>query len=441
MGLEDTRLERPSLARNSTARLAALLAILVFGFTTSVMTARWLGPSGKGTLTALSFLGDVFFFQICLMGLGEASIVLIARGEISLQRALSASLIPLFATGIIGMGALLVVSVPAEWSGIFPAVVIQGVVLFLALYMHLFQDLLHSRERFGTTSLVTTVRVMTNAVLTGVLLSLTPLGIGGALLATLCGVSVALFAEARALKRMGLSFRPVWDKGFMVRGAKLGLVMQAAYLLMAMSQRADQLVVYSLLGPVEGGQYAVALTLGLLPGFVPVSLTHVSFPRFADVDDREVWPFTAQVIRVGLIGGGSAGLLLAGLVSLFTPAVFGEGFGRSIAPALILMSGGLIWSVQWTLSRAWAARGRPALMFASFLLSVMVMLSLDLLLLPAWGMVGAAVASVIASASGLSVCLIVYGRAGVGFRSALLVPRLSDMRFLTVQLRELIRGS
>ena len=432
--------EQPSLARNSTARLGALVAVLVFGFATSVLTARLLGPFGKGTLTALSFLGDVFFFQICLMGLGEASIVLIAKKEVSLQRALSASLLPLMVTGVFGIAALLLVSIPAEWSGILVAVILEGAVLFLALFMHLFQDLLHSRERFGTTSLMTTLRVLTNALLTGLLLSFTPLNLEGAVLATLAGVSVALVGQIVALKKMGLALKPAWDRSFFVRAVKLGLVMQTAYLLMAMSQRADQLLVYSILGPVQGGQYAVALTLGLLPGFVPVSLSAASFPRLANVQEQEVWPLTAQVVRIGLIGGGGAALVLGALVPLFMPFVFGEGYERSAAPAVILMAGALIWSVQWILARAWAARGRPALMVVSFLTSVVAMLLLDLLLMRMWGMVGAAVASVMASLLGLLVCLLAYRRSGEGFRAALLVPRVADVRFLVGHGREMLRG-
>ena len=432
---------RPSLARNSTARLGSLMAVLVFGFATSVMTARWLGPSGKGTLSALSFMGDVFFFYICLMGLGEAGIVLVAKKEVTLQRALSASLLPLLATGCVGAVALLIVSIPADWSAILPAVVLQGVVLMLALYMHLFQDLLHSRERFITTSLLSSARVLTTAVMTAVILSFTELGIQGAVTAGLCGVLVHLGGELRALRGMGLSFRPAWDRSYLFLALKLGVLMQAAFLLMAMSQRADQLLVYALAGTRDGGLYAVALTLGILPASVPSALSHASFPRLANLSDEEVWPLTSQIVRVGLIGGGVASIVLAILAPVFTATVFGADYRHSVVPALILMCGGLVWSMQWILARAWAARGRPMLLLISFLCSVVVMLGLDLLLLPLWGLAGAAVASVTGSLGGLVVCVVAYRRSSVGFRAALLVPRVADVKFLLHHGRELIGWS
>src|SRR3712207_5268263 len=46
--------ERPSLARSSAIRLMSSASFLVLAFVTSVVTARWLGPSNKGTLSALS---------------------------------------------------------------------------------------------------------------------------------------------------------------------------------------------------------------------------------------------------------------------------------------------------------------------------------------------------------------------------------------------------
>ena len=434
-------MQRPSLARNSTARLGALLAVLGFGFATSVMTARWLGPSGKGTLSALSFMGDVFFFFICLMGLGEAGIVLVAKKEVTLQRALSASLLPLLATGCVGATALLLVSIPADWSSILPAVVLQGVVLMLALYMHLFQDLLHARERFVTTSLLSSTRVFVTAVMTGVILSVTDFGIEGAVAAGLCGVLVNLGGQVRALRGMGLSFAPVWDRTYLFLALKLGVLMQAAFLLMAMSQRADQLLVYALAGTRDGGLYAVALSLGILPASVPSALSHASFPRLANVDDEEVWPLTAQIVRIGLIGGGLTFVVLAALAPLLTPVVFGADYRHSVIPAIVLMFGGLVWSMQWILARAWAARGRPMLLLLSFVVSVVVMLGLDVVLLPPWGLTGAAIASVAGSLAGLVVCVIAYRRSSVGFRAALLVPRGDDIRFLWQHGRDLIGGS
>jgi O-antigen/teichoic acid export membrane protein len=433
--------ERPSLARSSTARLGALLSTLVFGFVTSVLTARWLGPSGKGTLSALSFLGDIFFFYICMLGLGEASIVMIGKKQVTVQRALSASLLPLLVTGLLGIAGLLVASIPAQWSGILGAVITQGVVLVLAMYMNLLHDLLNARERFGTTSLLSAARVLTTAVMTALILSLTALGIAGALLAAMCGVIVGLGGAVWVLKADGLSFRPTWDKEYLVLAAKLGIVIQAAYLLMAMSQRFDQLLVYSFLGTVDGGLYAVALSLGLLPGFVPVALSSASFPRLAHIPENEVWPLTAQIVRVGLIGGGVAAVVLGSAIPFFTPIVFGSGYARSVTPALMLMVAGLMWSVQWILARAWAARGRPYLLLWSFLFTVLTMLVLDLVLIPVWGLAGAAGASIAASAGGLAICLGAYRRNGGPFQASSLLPRSEDLRFLFAHGREMLRGA
>jgi len=354
---------------------------------------------------------------------------------------LSASLLPLLATGSIGIIGLLLVAIPAQWSGILVAVVLQGLVLLLALYMNLFQDLLNARERFGVTSALTAARVSVTASVTTLLLSLTSLGVEAAVAASLSGVAVAVAGEVVVLKRMGLSFRPAWHRSYLVAALKLGVFIQASYLLMAMSQHVDQLLVYSIIGPAEGGRYAVALTLGLLPGFVPVAISQASFPRLADISDDQVWPLTAQVVRVGLIGGAVAAACLVVGVPLLAPVVFGPTYARSVTPALILMIGGLMWSVQWILARAWAARGRPGLLLASFICTTAVMLLLDLIFIKVWGMEGAAVASVLGSAAGLAVCLNAYRRGETGFRARHLLPRPRDARFLIAHARELLSAT
>lgn len=430
-------IHRPPLARSSTFRLIALLIVFVFGLATSVMTARWLGPYQKGTLSTLSFIGDAILPQVCLLGLGEAAIVLISQEKVTLQRAVSATVLPLLLFGVIGAALLFVVAVPAQWGGILWAVSIQAAILVVALYSRLFQDILNSREMFGTTSLITSLNFVVTAVLTAIILNVTEASLEGALIAGFGGIFVTLGGTARGLRRLGISFKPVWDAKYLIGAAKLGVGLQAAYLLVTMSQRADQVLVYSLSGPTAGGIYSVALTLGLLPGFVPMTLSHTTFPRLAHISEEEVWPLTALVVRIALIGGGLVGVFLAVLIPFLTPVVFGDDYSGSVAPALLLMVASLVWSVQWILARGWGARGRTKLLVTSFSVTSVTMLGLDLVLVPTWGLVGAAVGSIVATVCGLVVCIYAYHRRQVGFAVTALIPRLRDVSFLRGHVREL----
>jgi O-antigen/teichoic acid export membrane protein len=206
-----------------------------------------------------------------------------------------------------------------------------------------------------------------------------------------------------------------------------------------MSQRADQVLVYSLGGPAEGGLYSVSLAMVQLSAYVPLVLSHVSFPRLASLPDAAAAVLTARIARLGFIGSFGVGILLAATVPFMTPLVFGPGFAGAVTPALILLPGAVLWSLQWVLARAWSARGRSSLVLTSFLLSVVTMLLLDLILIPLWGLVGAALASVAGSTAGFAWCVVAYHRRGeIGLVD--LVPRWSDVRSLSDEIASLLRA-
>src|SRR5437870_1591443 len=105
-----------SLARNSAFRLTANVARLLLGLATGVMTARWLGPDDKGSLSTLLFVGHVVLFYVCGLGLGEAATVLVGRGAVSLQRAVSGSIGLLAPACGVGAVCLWPVAARANWS-------------------------------------------------------------------------------------------------------------------------------------------------------------------------------------------------------------------------------------------------------------------------------------------------------------------------------------
>ncbi len=429
---------RPPLARSGAARLTAGTSVLAFGFLTSVATARHLGPSGKGMLSALSFLGDILFFYLATLGLGDAAIILVGKRQTTLQRALSASIPPLLVTGALGAAGLVATSALLDIDT-GPAV-LQALTLIVILQANQLMQILNAEERMVTSSLLQSGRHGVTMLGTFAILGATSLGLAGAVLAILVGATAWLGGGARAVRRLGLSLTPRWDLEYLRLATRVGWALQTSYLLMAVAQRADQLVVYSLAGSAEGGRYAVALTVGTLPGFIPVVLAGVTFPRLASMPDRAGWPLTAQAIRIGIMGGAGVGVLLLVSVPVLTTTVFGPGFAGSVAPALVLLAGGLAGGAQWALARAWAARGRTGLLPRSFATSLGAMLALDLLLVPDHGAMGAAVASVVGSIAGLGVCLRTYRRWEESFSLTDLVPGRSDLRFVVGEAVHLLRG-
>lgn len=423
--------ERSSLARSSSLLFAASLSTLVFGLATSIVTARWLGPEGKGTLSALLFLAEGMLFNICALGLGEAAVILLGRGQASLQDALASSLVPLLLAGCLGIGGLLIIAIPAHWSAILPAVLVEGSVLVMWVLGGFFVTILNAEEEFALTSLFIATRSAAIAVATWAFVAGLGLGILGGVLGSGAGALCLLALCLRRLHRDGKSFRPELSVDFLRSALRFGVPIQAAWFMIAMSQRLDQLIEYSIRGEAAGGIYAVALTLGQLAAYGPVALSMASFPRLAYATRETALSLIGKISRVALTASLATAALLCAAIPIAVPVLFGHAYDQAILPAELLSAGGILWSQQWIISRAAAARGRTGVLLVSFTGSLVSMATLDVLLVPAFGILGAAWASLASNAIGLIICLIGLARAeGHALPLTDLVPRAEDVVLL-----------
>lgn len=396
-------------------------------------TARWLGPTGKGALSALLLIGHGFLFYALLLGLGDASIYLIKSQRASVQRAVSASLPVLAVTSLLGIAFLFVVAVLADWSGIAAAVWITGLGLAAWIHLEFLTGILNSQERIPFTSTVRAFVSIVTTVATLILVGPLDLGVVGGTVAVLIGVTLGLGWLMISVHRGGTSFRPRWDPEYIRSALRFGIPNQASFLLLAVAQRFDQLVVYSLRGEAEGGLYSVALTMGWLITYLPAALTRAAWPRLAQMADFPARGLLAQILRVNVLAAAAVGIALAALLPVVVPVVFGDAYRSSVAPALLILIGGFFWSFQWTLSRAAAARGRPNLLVVTLGVNFAVMLGLDLLFVPLFGMVGAAAASIAGAVCGLVTSLVLGAARGIAPNE--FIPGRADLRQLATSLR------
>ncbi|MFN2555319.1 MAG: oligosaccharide flippase family protein [Nitriliruptorales bacterium] len=431
-----------SLARNSAARFIADSAGLAFGMVAGVIAARWLGPGGKGLFSSLTFLASLVM-QLSSLGLGDAAVVLVGQRRATLQEALSVTLFTTLCSALLGTAILWSAAVVAfgdDWDRARFAAVIACAGLPLSVLAYVLGSLLAAGERIvaesvvaGSTSAMTTLGML---LFVGAL----PLSLPGAVLATVLGAGIGLLLAAALLKRVGLSLRPRAEWGYLRAALRYGVPVEASHLVTLMFLRVDVLVVYSLAGAEGAGQYSVALTVAGLVGLLPMAISHATFPRTANLEEHEANQLTVRAFRFALIAAVASSLLLAATIPFAVPALFGRTFRPAVAPAMLLLAGSIVWSSQWLLCRAAAARGRPGLLLSSFTVGLIVMVALDWALVPRLGLVGAALGSAAGPAVGLAICLRAYHR-GPWWPLPLgqLFPRGADLRALTIQSFRVLR--
>ena len=203
-----------------------------------------------------------------------------------------------------------------------------------------------------------------------------------------------------------------------------------ANLLQFLNYRLDLFLVASLIGVRAVGLYALAVSLAQLIWLVSNSAAVVLLPRVASEVDtpadnaRRV----AQVARLVLLISLVAGLGVAVLAPVLLPLVYGLPFRESVEPLIYLLPGVIAFSVVNVLASYIAGVGRPQINLIVSGAGLAITLILDLTLIPAIGIRGAALASTMSYLLSTLLTVAIFARM-TGLRPIeVLVPTAADAR-------------
>lgn len=404
-----------TLLRGSLARFVSDGSGVLLGMVSTIVTARALGPAGRGTLAALTFV-TLLMAQCCTLGLGDAAVVRIGQAKASVQQALSCSLAAVTPASLVGAGIVLayaVAQLPLDDTGIWAAVGVACATVIIASAGQLLIFIVYANQRVVAVSVLTIVMSSTAALGVVVFCAVLDLDVLGGVLAGLLAALVGFGAAATMLRRARLRLSPRVSRSYLRPALSYGVRTQLANVLAYSSARLDLLFVYALASQAEAGIYSVALTLGTITGFVAIGLSFASFPRMAAMTDRDALDLTAQMARIAVILGFALAATLAATLSTMIAVLLGEDYRDVLVPGIVLLAANVLWGGQWLLSRALAARGDPRLLVRSFSLNLATMAAADAVLIPAAGAVGAAVGALVAALAGLLLCLRTYRDRGV----------------------------
>jgi O-antigen/teichoic acid export membrane protein len=432
--------DRPSFRRNFAARFFADTYGLATSLVVTTITARVLGPSGRGYYASLTLL-SVFLAQLFDAGLGEAAVVLSGRGRTDHRTAVSATVAVTLPLGVIGAVSFLLVgtvTLHVTTSNDELALILGAVLVLLNAWGNTLAWLLASRERLVTVAVVTVVSATVMMVSLYVLVAVARLGTAGAVLASVVGIAGSVVALTQILPREGISLRPSWNGSYLRAAARFGIAVQLSNLLVQMAGRLDLLFVYRIAGSSAAGLYSIALTIGILVSSIPMAIAYALFPRLPKLEKDEAEALTARLFRMGILAAITCAIGFLVVTPMILPLMFGPAYRGAIVPTFFLIAGGIPWSAQWLLCRAAAAREMPQPLFASFASSFAIMVVLDLVLIDPFGVVGAALASLTASVVGFLVAAVYCFREGWSWRP--FVPRVADISQLVATVRETARG-
>ena len=249
------------------------------------------------------------------------------------------------------------------------------------------------------------------------------------------GATVALLRTGRQTP-----IRPRFDGAVGREALRFGLRGQVGNIFQFLGVRLDLLLVPAFLDLAAAGIYFVAVRVSDVVGQVATAAASLVFPQVAGQEDRRATATTERIVRTTLLVVIGAALVVAVLAEPILGIAFGSAYVAGASVLLIALVGIVPLSLGRMIASDLKGRGRPGLVSLSALLSVATTIGFDILLIPAWGIRGAAVAALLSNTVTAAALLVAYRGVTEG-RLVDLVPRPSDARTLASFARLAGRGS
>lgn len=432
----------PSLAAGTGLTFVAQIVMFVLTMGTGILTARLLGPSGKGIYALMIFASTLATY---LFGLGIPQFTACYAGK------------PDYSTGAILrngyrfslLGLVLAWSLAAFiWvkPNLLPNneqawyVLVVAAVLPFTLISAQTQGCLQGVNRMKAFNLM---RMLSPAVNLAMLLAAVlwlNLGLLGALAAWICGEAAVAIGGFLTTTRY-LADRGKQTHNLMKASGRFGLSVLLAQTVSILNLRFDLFLVGIFAGAASVGYYSVAASLSVLLWYLPSSIGTALIPRLASAPRLEAATMTAQACRMALAISMLSGVIAALVVTPLIPIVYGPDYSPSVTAFLLLLPGSVIFGVAHiTTSYFNSALNRPLISTGLAGLSLTIDIVLNLALTPRWGILGASTAATTSYAISAAVALVVFSRvSGLGLAEVVLIRHEDWSKLQSVSRRMMTR--
>lgn len=381
---------------NSSAAVKTMFVsvlILLVNMLTGVLTARYLGPSGRGEQTAMVNWSQFLAFSLSF-GIPSALIynakknpeeagalyrmaLLIAVGFGLLAMTIGIVVLPYWLDSFSGS-----VVAFAQWSMLLCPLIVISQVNNAAFQF---------RGDYRTFNLMRYLIPLLTLTLIGLLIVtdfINPYTTAMAYLLPsvpmFIGMTVSLLRTYKVkLKNASQNFKRLFTYGLGSYGNDL--LGQFSYYI-------DQIIIAGLLRPADLGLYAVAVSLSRMVNFFSTSITVVLFPKASELTKDEAVSLTFKAFRISTTCTLLASLLLMMAAPLVIPLLYGKEFNTALHVFRLLLLEVTISGGTMILAQVFMALGKPK--FVSILQGVGLLLVIPLLfvLVPKFGLIGAGIA-------------------------------------------------
>ena len=416
--------------------------LLPLGIATSVLIARTVGPTGKGSLDLIIATAALLAMALSV-SLPQGVTFVVAQGKAAANVIASQLIFVSMLQAFVALVVLVLLRFTSYFQLFLPN---WGLWILGGVVLYVWVDLI---TKFWAAILIgqQQIAIVNNSEFVGRVTQFVSLFLlGGALYLSgkqlsvgflfLVALSASVLISVLLLASLGFKFQWSRDLSGLKGALAFAVPCYGANLAQFLNYKLDVFVVGFFAGAASVGRYTLAVSLGQLLWLMSNSVASVLLPKIAaSTDEGGSIRHTALVTRLSLWATALCGLALAVLATQAIPLLYGEAFRPSIMALIWLLPGIVVFSVANVLAAYIAGIGKPRLNLIVSGVSLIVTIGLDLALIPNLNIVGAAIASTVSySLSALLLIVFFIRETGASVREVLL-PTSGDVRMLLSAVR------
>lgn len=371
---------------------SAQLAIFFGLGIVSIVTARVLGPSGRGAFTLVTFTMNVVQ-MVTNLGLYLANNYFGGRQKKPLEQLASNSIYYSAIASIVGA---------IGFVALYPlisATLLQHVPLSLFLIglislpflqlLNFFENLILLRDRVGAYNILVAFRFALYGIVVSVFTLLFHFGVTGAVVGWTSAMAIGALALVWYFRREhGITWR--LHPTLLKQSIRYGLRGWIAGTVSFLNGRVDLLFVSYYLPLAQVGIYSIALAIVELLRKFGSTIGTLIYPRVSVSSDAAANQFTPRIFRNVLWILTAAAIVAALVAEWAITLIFGPSYREAVRPFQILLPAAVLWGSASVIGNDLAGRGRLIANSIFSLIIGAVAIITCVLLIPRYGIIGAA---------------------------------------------------
>lgn len=383
---------------------------IINGIFVGIIISRILGPEGRGIYVSILVV-PVIVVSLSLLGIKRSTIYHIGKKTYKDNEIISGVFCILIITsplGILISGIVYYFSRNPDFTFILIVLVLLTIPARMTIIYT--EGVFLGKEQFYKSNRLKWMPGLINLLTLVFFIWIVRLSVFGALLSfLLSNLIVAIYSLCIIVKEYKIKI--CFNYEIIKSLIKIGVVYAFALFIMQLNYRIDIFLLEKLSSMKEIGYYSLGVSITEMLWQLPLAIGIVVISRSAGTNNQAaLTKSVARLLRVSFLVVFIASIILFLIIPFIIPLIYGKDFIPSIQIVQTILPGILIFMIFKILSSSLAGIGKPHIIIKIFIPALIINVILNLILIPKYGGLGAALATNVSYTLGAICLLIVYSR-------------------------------